>query len=89
MYSPARTPAATSAVLVLGGSEGGLPVRLPEALASRGHPTLAVAYFGLAGLPRTLANIPLEYFVTSLRWLARQPGVDPKRIVVVGASRGQ
>lgn len=88
LYSPARTAASTSAVVVLGGSEGGLPVSLPEALASRGHPTLAVAYFGVPGLPRTLASIPLEYFVTALRWLATQPGVDPKRIVVVGASRG-
>jgi dienelactone hydrolase len=88
MYSPARTAASTSAVLALGGSEGGMPVSMPEALASRGHPTLAVAYFGLPVLPKTLARIPLEYFVTALRWLAGQPGVDPKRVVVVGGSRG-
>jgi len=74
--------------MVLGGSEGGQPVSAPAALASRGHPTLAVAYFGAPGLPQTLANIPLEYFATALRWLAHQPGVDRRRIVIVGGSRG-
>jgi pimeloyl-ACP methyl ester carboxylesterase len=57
-------------------------------LASRGHPALAVAYFGLPGLPATLTRIPLEYFATALRWLARQPGVNSDRIIVVGTSRG-
>jgi dienelactone hydrolase len=57
-------------------------------LASHGYPTLSLAYFGEPGLPQTLKNIPLEYFANALRWLAAQPGVDPKRVVVVGVSRG-
>jgi dienelactone hydrolase len=76
-------------VLVLGGSEGGLPgTLLPALLASNGYPALGVAYFGEPGLPPTLSRIPLEYFAGALRWLARQPGVDPARIAVLGVSRG-
>jgi len=77
------------AVLYLGGSEGGTPfAAAAELYASRGFPTLALAYFREPGLPRDFANIPLEYFESALRWLGRQPGVDPTRIVVHGASRG-
>jgi dienelactone hydrolase len=78
------------AVLVLGGSGGGIPPAAGPAggLASRGYAVLALAYFGVDGLPRALSNIPLEYFGTALRWLAAQPSVDVGRIGVLGASRG-
>lgn len=75
--------------MVFGGSEGGLDGQLLSgALAQAGHPTLDIAYFGMPGLPATLEDIPLEYFARALRWLARQPGVDPARIYVSGSSRG-
>jgi len=81
--------AAGPAVLMLGGSEGGTPFGgTAELIASRGFPTLALAYFREPGLPQELAHVPLEYFESALRWLARQPGVDPARIVVLGVSRG-
>jgi dienelactone hydrolase len=57
-------------------------------LASRGYPALELAYFGVRGLPQELRDIRLEYFAAALRWLAMQPGVDPSRLVVLGASRG-
>lgn len=76
-------------ILLFGGSEGGLSVRDEAALlAAHGYPTLALAYFAEPGLPRNLLRIPLEYFGTALRWLGRQPGVDPTRLVVAGISRG-
>ncbi len=56
--------------------------------ASRGYPTLDLAYFGAPGLPTQLKDIPLEYFAKALRWLARQPGVDPGRVWVMGISYG-
>jgi dienelactone hydrolase len=76
------------AVLVLDGLPGGLPTLLPALLASNGYPALGVAYFKEPGLPQTLSNIPLEYFAKALTWLARQPGVDPGAIAVLGISRG-
>jgi dienelactone hydrolase len=78
------------AVLVLGGSGGGIPPASGPAggLASRGYAVLALAYFGVDGLPSVLSNIPLEYFGTALQWMAAQPSVDPARIGVLGASRG-
>ncbi len=88
-WHPAGAGTRRPAILVLGGSEGGLPgVLLPALLASNGYPALGVAYFGEPGLPQTLSRIPLEYFATALRWLASQPGVDPTRIAVLGISRG-
>ena len=77
------------AVLCLGGSNGGTPCGLiAPLLASHGYPTLALAYFRAPGLPRELKRIPLEYFARALRWLQRQPGVDPSKLVILGASRG-
>lgn len=76
------------AVLALGGSDGHAPVDLAALLASHGHPTLALAYFGAPGVPSQLRRIPLEYFERGLRWLARQPSVDPGHITTLGISRG-
>ena len=76
-----------TAVIALGGSEGGygngLQARL---LASHGYPVLELAYFGAPGRPKELRSIPLEYLARALDWLHARPGV--KRVVVVGASRG-
>lgn len=87
--APPSTGGMHTAVLVFGGSEGGLGVaQLAGLLASHEFPTLALAYFGEPGLPGRLSRIPLEYFARALRWLARQQGVDPQRLVVWGGSRG-
>jgi len=86
-------------VLVLGGSEGGLPAYLEREaalLASRGHAALALAYFkgryfepeDAEGLPDTLTRVPLEYFGEALRWLGGREGVRGDRLGVLGHSRG-
>ncbi len=81
--------AARPAIVRIGGSDGGVPgITTCALLASHGYPTLALGYFGVPGLPSELANIPLEYFQRGLHWLARQPGVDPGKLVMMGVSRG-
>jgi dienelactone hydrolase len=90
-FAPATGAAAHPAVLLIGGAEGGLGAYLDVAaglLASHGFPALAVAYFGISGLPPELANVPLEYFVRALAWLRDQPGVDRTRMFAYGDSRG-
>lgn len=87
--APAPHAGRRPAVLVFGGSEGGLSTaRTAELLASRGFPALALAYFDEPGLPNALARIPLEYFTRAARWLGRQPGVDAGALTVWGDSRG-
>jgi dienelactone hydrolase len=75
-------------VLVLGGSEGGMPSRRAAWLASHGFAALALAYFRYDDLPKLLAGIPLEYFGQALNWMAHRPQIAPGRIAVMGASRG-
>jgi dienelactone hydrolase len=86
-----RPPATSShtAVVLLGGSNGGLANGFAAGLlASHGYPVLSLAYFGEPGLPSELQRIPLEYFQRAISWLAEQPEADPKRITVLGVSRG-
>jgi dienelactone hydrolase len=88
-YAPPPGRSKHVPVLLFGGSEGGLRTTLEASLlASHGFPALALAYFGEPGLPRSLVRIPLEYFVRAVRLLDREPGVDAKRLVVSGTSRG-
>lgn len=83
------------AVMVLGGSDGGLQGSLHTAalhtaalLASHGFSAFALAYFAEEGLPATLDRIPLEYFEGALQWLMRQPSVSGQQVGVLGYSRG-
>jgi dienelactone hydrolase len=90
LYTPAGSRPARAAILVLGGSEGGLAGASYEArdLARHGYVALALAYFGAPGVPDSLTNIPLEYFKSALDFLRDRPGIDPNRIGVVGTSKG-
>jgi dienelactone hydrolase len=76
------------AIIVLGGSEGGLSESPAALLASHGYVALALGYFGIEGLPRDHVGIPLEYFETAMGWLQAQEGVAPDRLAVIGGSRG-
>ena len=92
LYGEVFDPAGSgrrAAALVIGGSEGGLSTAGEAALlASHGYPALALAYFREPGLPATLKDIPLEYFARALRRLRARPDVDPRRVAVIGTSRG-
>jgi dienelactone hydrolase len=91
VFKPKDAATKRPAVLVFGGSEGGLFAGISleaSLLAAHGYPTLALAYFKAPGLPDTLTAVPLEYFTKALGVLRAQPGVDPRHVFVMGASRG-
>lgn len=89
LYLPPTGAARRPPVLSFGGSEGGLGDKFsPALLASRGHPVLALCYFGCDERPKTLSGIKLEYFATAARLLNREHGSGSQRPHVIGASRG-
>ncbi|MGC2638288.1 MAG: acyl-CoA thioesterase/bile acid-CoA:amino acid N-acyltransferase family protein [Acidobacteriaceae bacterium] len=75
-------------MLVVGGSEGGLPRARAAWLASHGYAALALAYFRYEDLPATLRDIPLEYFGRALGWMMQRQEIDAARLGVMGTSRG-
>ncbi len=90
-YYPGRGAGPRPALLVLGGSEGGLgrsARRSAEALQAEGFSVLHLSYYRAPGQPPDLELIPLESFATALAWLRRQPEVDPGRVGVFGVSKG-
>ena len=78
------------AIVVLGGSEGGIRLaeELAALLASHGFAVLAIAYFGVEGLPSHLVRIPIEYVESAAEWLLRQPETAGPGVGVLGVSRG-
>lgn len=75
-------------VLVLGGSEGGIPNKLAKPIAKAGFPTLALAYFKEKNLPPELENIPLEYVNKAVSWLLNNNKSNNREVIVVGWSKG-
>lgn len=90
-YFPGVGAGRRPAILLLGGSEGGLgtaSTRIARALQQQGFSVLHISYFRGPGQARTLENVPLETFDRGLDWLRRQPDVDATRLGIVGASKG-
>jgi dienelactone hydrolase len=85
-----EAPGPHPALLVFGGSEGGIDygLRYARAYASLGYASLGIAYFNASGLPPYLDNLPLEYFARALSWMKKRPEVKTDAIGVLGASRG-
>jgi dienelactone hydrolase len=86
LYVPQGQP--RPGVLLLGGSEGGMHEDDAALLAAHGYAVLALAYYGLPGLPATLQDIPLEYFGRALGCLHQHDQVSGSQFAVIGASKG-
>lgn len=87
----AADPATASpgAIIVLGGSEGGLGSsrNLARRLAAAGFDAIAVSYFGEAGQSSRLDQIPIEPVARAREWLEARPGPG-EAIAVLGVSKG-
>lgn len=88
LYEPAGE-GSHPGVLVLHGSGGGPLEGMASLLAGRGYAAFAVEYFGdAAGIPDTLARVPVSTVGRAADWLRDCPGVRDGRVGVVGTSRG-
>jgi uncharacterized protein len=90
-YRPADVRGPLPAIIVIGGSGGGMDARTmweARTLAEHGYATLQLAYHLAPGLPTALHLFPLEYFKTAIDWLSAQPAIDARRIGFVGTSYG-
>jgi uncharacterized protein len=90
-YAPVHPAGRLAAVIVLGGTEGGLgesAARDAQDIAAHGFAVLQLAYFGVGSLPKEPTLLPLEYFKIAIDWLRAQPSVDGARIGIEGTSLG-
>ena len=81
---PADHP--SSAVVVLGGSDGGIKLEIAEALARQGIAAFAFAYW--PATPAPLCAFPLERIEQACRWLLDQAEVIGERVGLMGQSKG-
>jgi hypothetical protein len=75
------------AIIILSGSDPPtFNIPMSYLLASRGHVVLSLAYFGIAGLPADLKEIPIEYFSRAVDVLRRDT-IGDRKIVVLAFGR--
>ena len=88
LFLPAE--AATTGVVLVGGSEGGIDSMSADAasLASTGVAALVVGLFGADGLPTSLDLVPLEPIAAGVSLLAERAGIDATDVALLGISRG-
>jgi dienelactone hydrolase len=75
-------------VVVLGGSEGGVPEEQAAVLASHGLTTMALAYFGAPGLSKSLTDIPIELVQRAIDFMQKQSTVCDRGVALIGGSKG-
>lgn len=77
-------------ILVLGGSGGGLSwaSRMAALLANEGYNAMALSYFNSEGLPKNLAQIPLEYVDQAIEHLNQRKNIRIDNLGVIGYSKG-
>ena len=77
-------------IIMLGGAEGGLDGvdDYAKIISSHGYAVLAIAYFGMENLPKSLERIPVEYFFNAIDRAKEKQFIDTSKIVILGGSKG-
>lgn len=92
-------PGTRPAILILGGSEGGVNVELNKYFASQGFVSFTIGYHEgdrslpipptlPTKLPPNLANINVDAFGHAISWFRHHELVGGRKLLVYGASRG-
>ncbi|KZX86917.1 hypothetical protein A3726_01220 [Erythrobacter sp. HI0037] len=79
------------AILLLGGSEGGLKESrnvFARQLAAEGYAVLYPGYTATSEANRAFDMVPLEIFDAALDWLAARPDIAAGPVAVIGHSKG-
>lgn len=90
LYLP-KTPEKVPAVIGIGGSDPswGFADANGAMMASNGIAVIGLVYFKTEpGLPATLDQIPMEYFISAVDYAQSLPEIDGQHIGVVSGSRG-
>ncbi|MEM5516037.1 acyl-CoA thioester hydrolase/BAAT C-terminal domain-containing protein [Henriciella sp. AS95] len=90
-YPATTTDAPGPAILMFGGSEGGLSdgvARDAEALRAEGFSVLQISFYRFEGQEQNLEMVPLERFDRALDWLLARGEVDAGRVGIFGTSKG-
>lgn len=75
----------TTAIVLVGGGQWG--DYWAQEFVKKQYVGLSLPYIGNKALPELPEEIDLEYFEKAIKWLMLQPEVEPKKIIVMGASR--
>jgi len=90
-YFPGQGDGARPAILMLGGSEGGLTETsnsLARLLQAKGYSVLYPGYYRTSEATQSFDMVPVETFDQALEWLKSREDVDGNRIAVIGGSKG-
>ena len=88
-YYTAKGQSKNVVLLLLGGSEGGLPNYYDTTkLTSLGYDCFILGYFNTKSTPDRLEMIPMEYFDKEIKALKSRPELKKKKVVIWGGSKG-
>ena len=78
-------------VVIIGGSRPGLPAPLSDNLMQYlklNYNVLLLAYFGVGQLPKSLQDIPIEYFINAIEFITKKYGIVHNKVIIIGQSKG-
>ncbi len=90
-FFPAEGAGPHPAIIMLGGSEGGLQEPhnvMARKLAAQGFSVLYPGYYRTSESNQSFNMVPLETFDRAIEWLSARDDIDSNRIGIIGGSKG-